>query len=115
VRALSARSGGEWISSVDLENLLMSHPDVAEAAVIAVPDPRWEERPLVNIVPTGAPPRPAELRTQLSAGVARFWLPDYWAVVTDLPRTSVGKIDKKTLRTMVTDGLIMVSKDSSDL
>jgi fatty-acyl-CoA synthase len=109
------KSGGEWISSVDLENLLISHPGVAEAAVIAVPDPRWEERPLAIIVPTGEPPRPAELRKHLSSGVARFWLPDYWAVAIDLPRTSVGKIDKRVLRTMVADGVIAVSRDSSDI
>ena len=108
------KSGGEWISSVELENLLMRHPAVAEVAVIAVPDPRWEERPLAVIVPVGDPPSPAELRRHLSVHVARFWLPDYWSTVTGLPRTSVGKIDKRALRGLVADGAIAITRDSSD-
>jgi fatty-acyl-CoA synthase len=110
------KSGGEWISSVELENLLLQHPDVAEVAVIALPDERWDERPLAVLVPgQAAAPQPAALRRHLSASVARFWLPDYWAVVTELPRTSVGKIDKRALRALVADGGIAIVRDASDI
>ena len=110
------KSGGEWISSVELENLLLQHPAVAEVAVVAIPDDRWDERPLAIIVPAGAPaPSPAQLRKHLSSSVARFWLPDYWAIVTELPRTSVGKIDKRALRALMADGGLTVVRDASDI
>ncbi len=108
------KSGGEWISSVELENELMSHPDVVEAAVIAKPDPRWAERPLCCVVlrdssETGA----AELLEHLRPRVARWWLPDEFAFVEEIPKTSVGKFDKKVLRGRLADdsleGRVLVS------
>jgi fatty-acyl-CoA synthase len=92
------KSGGEWISSVDLENALAAHPDVTEAAVIAVPDERWQERPLA-IVASGREGLDAEeLRGFLRDRVARFWIPERWVFVDAIEKTSVGKIDKKRLR-----------------
>jgi fatty-acyl-CoA synthase len=95
------RSGGEWISSVALENALMAHPKVLEAAVIAVPDQRWGERPLACVVP-----RPeardqlgdAELTDYLAQQFARWWLPDRYLYLDELPKTGVGKFNKKALR-----------------
>ncbi|HEY2215016.1 MAG TPA: long-chain fatty acid--CoA ligase [Acidimicrobiales bacterium] len=93
------KSGGEWISSVELENAVMGHPDVFEAAVIAVPDPKWSERPLVCVVPKpGRTPAPADLLDFLVGRVARWWLPDQWAIIDEIPKTSVGKFDKKVMR-----------------
>jgi fatty-acyl-CoA synthase len=93
------KSGGEWISSVDLENNLMAHPDVIEAAVIGVPDSRWDERPLACVVlRENAQTRPEELRAFLTDRVARWWLPAKWAFIEQVPKTSVGKFDKKVLR-----------------
>ncbi len=99
------KSGGEWISSVDLENAVMAHPDVFEAAVIAVPDPKWSERPLVVVVPKpGRSPAPADLVAFLSDRVPRWWLPDQWTFVDEVPKTSVGKFDKKIMRAAHADG-----------
>jgi fatty-acyl-CoA synthase len=93
------KSGGEWVSSVDLENQLAAHPSVLEAAVIGVPDPRWEERPLaLVVVRENATVTPQVLQSFLRDRVARFWVPEYWAFVSALPKTSVGKVDKKELR-----------------
>ena len=93
------KSGGEWISSVDLENALMGHPDVFEAAVIGVHDAKWEERPLACVVAAeGKEPTPASMRAFLSDKVARWWLPERWTFVDEIPKTSVGKFDKKLLR-----------------
>lgn len=94
------RSGGEWISSVELENLLMAHPQVLEAAVIAVPDERWYERPLAVVVPTdaAAPPDKDALQTFLEPQVAKWWLPDGYEFIDDIPKTGTGKFDKKVLR-----------------
>jgi fatty-acyl-CoA synthase len=93
------KSGGEWISSVDLENALMAHPDVVEAAVVGVPDDRWDERPLACIVPRAEQsPEPSDLRQFLEPQVAKWWLPERWATVDEIPKTSVGKFDKKVLR-----------------
>jgi fatty-acyl-CoA synthase len=93
------KSGGEWISSVRLENLLMGHSKVIEAAVVAVPDERWGERPLATVVAAdGEQISAAELRTHLSASVPAWQLPDHWSFVTEIPKTSVGKFDKKLLR-----------------
>ena len=93
------KSGGEWISSVELENHLMGHPAVSEAAVVAVPDERWQERPLaVVVVSEGAEVCAKELREFLGDKVVRWWLPERWAFIEQVPLTSVGKFDKKTIR-----------------
>jgi fatty-acyl-CoA synthase len=103
------KSGGEWISSVELENEVMAHPDVFEAAVIGVPDAKWDERPLVVVVAAeGDRPEPEAMIEFLTGRVARWWLPERWAYVDELPKTSVGKFDKKALRTQVADGLIEI-------
>jgi len=103
------KTGGEWISSVELENEVMAHPGVFEAAVIGVPDPRWDERPLVVVVPAeGADPKASEIVEFLSGRVARWWLPERWAFVEELPKTSVGKFDKKVLRSRAADGALEV-------
>jgi acyl-CoA synthetase (AMP-forming)/AMP-acid ligase II len=93
------KSGGEWISSLDLENHLMAHPAVREAAVIGVPDERWGERPLATVVVgDGEAVTFADLRNFLSDRVPKWQLPERWASITEVPKTSVGKFDKKMLR-----------------
>ncbi len=94
------RSGGEWISSVELENLLMAHPGVLEAAVIALPHERWNERPLAVVVPTDAedPPPASELQAFLEPQIAKWWMPDDFVLIEELPKTGTGKFDKKVLR-----------------
>jgi fatty-acyl-CoA synthase len=95
------KSGGEWISSVALENALMAHPKVQEAAVIGVPDERWSERPLACVVPRpefkGAVTE-AELTEYLAQQFAKWWLPENYLFLDELPKTSVGKFDKKAMR-----------------
>ncbi|MBE9374867.1 long-chain fatty acid--CoA ligase [Saccharopolyspora sp. HNM0983] len=99
------KSGGEWISSVELENLVMGHPAVAEALVIGVPDEKWSERPLVAVVlREGHAADAAELREFVAEKVARWQVPDYWTFVAEAPKTSVGKFDKKRLRKQHADG-----------
>jgi fatty-acyl-CoA synthase len=93
------RSGGEWISSVALENALVGHPAVREAAVIARPDPKWGERPIAFIVfKEGAEATEEDLRALLAARYPKWWLPDEFRVVPSLPKTSTGKVSKLTLR-----------------
>ena len=94
------KSGGEWISSVDLENALMAHPAVAEAAVIAIPDPKWSERPLACVVlKKGSDPRPAELNEHLlKHSFAKWQLPERYEFIEAVPRTSTGKFWKLKLR-----------------
>jgi len=95
------KSGGEWISSVELENHLMAHPKVQEAAVVGLPHPRWQERPVAAVVPRPEHKEdisPEELRDFLSQRVAKWWLPDEIVFVPEVPKTSVGKFDKKVLR-----------------
>ncbi|MFJ9519441.1 long-chain fatty acid--CoA ligase [Kitasatospora sp. NPDC101801] len=93
------KSGGEWISSVELENHLMAHPEVAEAAVVAVPDEKWGERPLATVVlRPGASVGLAELRAFLAGRIASWQLPERWSIVESVPKTSVGKFDKKVIR-----------------
>ena len=99
------KSGGEWISSVDLENALMAHPDVLEAAVVGIPDEKWQERPLASVVlKEGATVKPAELRDFLAESVAKWQLPDAWTFIEAVPRTSVGKFDKKVIRKWYAEG-----------
>jgi len=93
------KSGGEWISSVELENEIMAHPKVAEAAVIAVPHPRWVERPIACVVvEPGQTLTAEEVLEHLRPRVARWWLPDAVEFIDEVPKTSVGKFSKKTLR-----------------
>jgi fatty-acyl-CoA synthase len=93
------KSGGEWISSVDLENALMAHPAVAEAAVIAIPDDKWAERPLAAVLlKDGASATAEELREFLAPQFAKWWLPDRIEFVTEIPKTAVGKFRKTALR-----------------
>jgi fatty-acyl-CoA synthase len=95
------KSGGEWISSVDLENLLMAHPAVAEAAVIAIPDDRWGERPLAAVVlRDGASADADELRDHLAGEYAKWQLPDRFEFIDEIPRTATGKFKKTVLREM---------------
>ncbi len=99
------KSGGEWISSVDLENAIIGHPDVVEAAVIGVPDERWDERPLACVVVAeGASLTPADLSAYLADKVAKWWLPERWTFIDEVPKTSVGKYDKKVLRARHEEG-----------
>ena len=98
------KSGGEWISSVDLENALMGHDSVREAAVIAVPHEKWTERPLAVVVPAeGTEPSAAELNDYLSQSFAKWWLPDAYEFVDEIPRTSTGKFLKTALREKYTE------------
>jgi fatty-acyl-CoA synthase len=93
------KSGGEWISSVELENEIMAHPEVREAAVIGVPDERWGERPLACVVPEeGAVLDADALRSFLEPRVADWWVPERIEFIDEVPKTSVGKFSKKTLR-----------------
>jgi len=104
------KSGGEWISSVDLENLIMAHPAVSEAAVIGIPHSKWVERPLGCVVlkPVQSVTE-EELRTFLKDKVkASWWVPDHFAFLDQIPKTSVGKFSKKELREMVSSGKIRI-------
>jgi fatty-acyl-CoA synthase len=106
------KSGGEWISSVELENHLMSHPAVAEAAVIGVPHPQWQERPLATVVlRPGATATRDELIEYLRPRVARWWLPDDVVFIEEVPKTSVGKFSKKDLRTRFADYRLPTATD----
>ncbi len=99
------KSGGEWISSVDIENHLMAHPSVQEAAVIAVPHARWQERPVACVVQRAGAPSVSEddLKAFLSDRVVKWWLPDRVTFIDEVPKTSVGKFDKKVLRARFND------------
>ena len=98
------KSGGEWISTVDLENALMGHPAVAEAAVVGVPHPKWSERPVACVVlKEGAEATEHELRAYLEPRFAKFWLPDSFVFLPALPRTAVGKFLKSALRAQLKD------------
>jgi len=104
------KSGGEWISSVDLENVLMGHPDIREASVVGVPDDKWGERPLAMVVlADGATTTVADLRDWLGDKIPRWQVPERWAVIDEVPKTSVGKFDKKVLRARYADGSLQVT------
>jgi fatty-acyl-CoA synthase len=105
------KSGGEWISSVDLENQVMGHPAVAEAAVVGIPDEKWDERPLVAVVlKEGQTATPEELRNFLSDKVAKWQLPENWTFVDEVPKTSVGKFDKKRIRASYSEGKLDIAQ-----
>lgn len=107
------KSGGEWISSVELENAIMAHPAVAEAAVVAVPDEKWGERPLATVVlKDGETADYATLRDFLATegGIAKWQLPERWAIVPAVPKTSVGKFDKKVIRKQYAEGELDVTQ-----
>ncbi len=98
------KSGGEWISSIDIENLAMGHPAVAEAAVIGIAHPKWDERPLLVVVlKPGAPPVKADLLAFLDGKIAKWWMPDEIVFVPEIPHTSTGKILKTALREQFKD------------
>ena len=104
------KSGGEWISSVQLENALMAHPAVAEASVVGVPDERWGERPLATVVvKEGAQVTVDELRAYLEGKVARWQMPEHWSFIEEVPKTSVGKFDKKVIRRQYAEGALDVT------
>ena len=93
------KSGGEWISSVDLENAIMSHPAVKEAAVVGIPHPKWDERPLACVVlKEGETATAEEILEHLKPLVAKWWMPDAVEFIDEVPKTSVGKFSKKDLR-----------------
>jgi fatty-acyl-CoA synthase len=99
------KSGGEWISSVDLENAIMGHPDVLEASVVGIPDEKWGERPLASVVlKDGASATVQDLRDYLEDKVAHWQVPERWALIDEVPKTSVGKFDKKVLRSRYAEG-----------
>ena len=100
------KSGGEWISSLDLEAAVMAHPNVCEAAVVGVRSERWDERPVVVVVPEGEAPSLEQLHEFLAGRVAKWWFPDDLVVVDEIPKTSVGKYDKKVMRAMLADRVL---------
>ncbi|QGK71670.1 long-chain-fatty-acid--CoA ligase [Allosaccharopolyspora coralli] len=103
------KSGGEWISSVELENLVMANAAVSEAMVVGVPDEKWSERPLVAVVlREGAQASPEELRESLRGSIPDWQLPEHWTFIEEAPKTSVGKFDKKRLRQSHTEGTLTV-------
>ncbi len=105
------KSGGEWISTVELENHLMAHPDVIEAAVIGVADARWDERPLACVVCSESSTATAtDLQAFLADKVAKWQVPERWAFIDEVPKTSVGKFDKKVLRARHTENDLTVEE-----
>ncbi len=105
------KSGGEWISSVEIENLLMAHPDVVEASVVGIPDPRWDERPLACVVRrAGSDTDAAAFAAFLAGKLAKWQVPEYWAFIDEVPKTSVGKFDKKVLRARHEKGDLAIEK-----
>ena len=98
------KSGGEWISSIDLENMIMAHPKVAEAAVVGIAHPKWQERPLAVVVAhPGQQVTEEELNAHLEGRAARWWLPDRYLFVDEVPKTGTGKFDKKVVRDRYSD------------
>lgn len=108
------KSGGEWISSIDMENLLMSHPRIAEASVVGLEHPRWQERPFALVVTRdGEPITLAEIQEHLSGEFAKWQVPEAFEVVAAIPRTSVGKFDKKAIRAQYSDRYVRAA-DATD-
>ncbi|BCH26121.1 fatty-acid--CoA ligase [Mesorhizobium sp. L-8-3] len=98
------KSGGEWISTIDIENLAVGHPDVAEAAVIGVAHPKWDERPLLVVVrKAGKEPSKDDILGYMNGKIAKWWMPDDVAFVAEIPHTATGKIQKTTLREQFQD------------
>jgi fatty-acyl-CoA synthase len=98
------KSGGEWISSVELEGLLLGHPDVADAAVVGIHSAKWDERPVAVLVARdGVEPTLESVREYLAPHVAKWWLPDAVVLIDEIPKTSVGKLDKKVLRDQLSE------------
>jgi fatty-acyl-CoA synthase len=98
------KSGGEWISSIDLENLAVGHPDVAEAAVIGVAHPKWDERPLLIVIPKkDCKPSKDDILKFMQGKIAKWWMPDDVVFVDEIPHTATGKIQKITLREQFRD------------
>jgi fatty-acyl-CoA synthase len=110
------KSGGEWISSVELENIVMGHPAIAEAAVVGIPDSKWGERPLVAVVLRAGHDADAEqLRDYIAASIPRWQVPENWSFISQIPKTSTGKFDKKRLRADHSVGALQVLRvDQSD-
>lgn len=98
------KSGGEWISSIDLENALMTHPAIRDAMVVGVPHEKWQERPVALVVARGEQVDDAALRSYLADRFAKWWIPDSFLWLEALPKTSMGKLDKKRARAMLADG-----------
>jgi fatty-acyl-CoA synthase len=93
------KSGGEWISSIEIENVAVGHPAVAEAAVIGIPHPKWDERPLLIVVAKpGERPAKKEILEYLDGKIAKWWMPDDVIFADEIPHTATGKIQKTTLR-----------------
>ena len=108
------KSGGEWISTIDLENLAVGHPDIAEAAVIGIKHPKWDERPLLVVVPKeGHQPSKDEILGFMRGKVAKWWMPDAVAFVTEIPHTATGKIQKTTLRDQFRDYRFQAGEEAS--
>ena len=100
------KSGGEWISSLDLENALMAHPEVSEATVVGVAHPKWQERPVAFVVRRdGSEVGESELKDFLAGRVAKWWLPDRVVFIEEIPKTGTGKFDKKVVRQRFSDVL----------
>ncbi len=98
------KSGGEWISTIEIENLAVGHPDVAEAAVIGIAHPKWDERPLLIVVPAeGKSPAKEDILKLLEGQIAKWWMPDDVAFVEEIPHTATGKIQKRDLRDQFRD------------
>jgi fatty-acyl-CoA synthase len=105
------KSGGEWISSLELENFLVEHPAVGEACVVAVPDEKWGERPLATVVVNeGMSVTAGELKEFLAGKVARWQLPERWAFIEAVPKTSVGKYNKRELQAGYAEGALTVEE-----
>ena len=98
------KSGGEWISTIDLENLAVGHPEVQEAAAIGISHPKWDERPLLVVVPKeGKSPSKESVLAFMDGKIAKWWMPDDVVLVKEIPHTATGKIQKTTLREQFRD------------